>query len=375
MEFMGPHSTGDIFNDDEKPIDPGSNKVKPQPGFTDDDGGRISVKADHSKAAPLEATTVSVQLEVTSSSSVAGRAPLDLVVALDVGNNMCDGANLDQFKSAIDFFFIRRVSPMDRLSIVTFSDVANRLCPLIPMSEVGKFYVMGTVDGLMASSSRGVNIKAGLETAVEILAGRQYIAGRVGHILLLSDGHEDHGDARLVSIPCDVPIYTLAFGVDANMVLLQNLAQNGGMFNFVPDIGAKNVLLSVFSQLMIGLLQVAVEDLYVILSNPNSPDHDLDMIVKVASDSIHQETNRRLGTVTIKLAGLLGGQVRKVDAELLLFEADDSDHEVDILDISVSYPNTEGIRHIYKVQTLHITRSDAADHTSSSSLAALEKLP
>ncbi|GJM87644.1 hypothetical protein PR202_ga03620 [Eleusine coracana subsp. coracana] len=290
---------------------------RPSLGFSD--AGRVSVKAVHNKTAPLKATTVNVQLEVANSSATVGRAPLDLVVVLDISGSMCNGGKLDQFKSAIDFF-VTKLSPMDRLSIVTFPNVANRVCPLIAMSEIGKFYVKGIVDGLMASG--GANIKAGLETALEVLAGRQYIAGRVAHILLLSDGHQDHGDARRASNPFGIPIYTLAFGVDANMELLRDL-------------------------LMASLLQVAALDLYLILFRPNTPDDDLDTIVKVTSDNAHQETNRRLGTVTIKFGNLLVGQVRKVDVELLLFEADDGDYdyEADILDISVSYPDSKGIRH------------------------------
>ncbi|GJN06314.1 hypothetical protein PR202_ga24031 [Eleusine coracana subsp. coracana] len=348
----------------------------PSLGFSD--AGKVSVEAVHIKTAPLEATTVNVQLEVASSSATVGRAPLDLVVVLDISSSMCNGGKLDQFKSAIDFF-VTKLSPMDRLSIVTFPNHANRVCPLIAMSEVGKFYVMGIVDGLMASG--GANIKGGLETALEVLACRQYIVDRVAHILLLSDGHQDHGDAREVSIPCGIPIYTLAFGADANMELLRDLAQNGGTFNPVLDTGGVSMLFNVFDQLIAGLLNVAALDLYLILSIPSSPNDDLDMIVKVTSDNTHQETNRRHGTVTIKFGNLLVGQVRKVDVELLLFEADegDYDYEADILDICVSYPNSKGIRQKFRAQTLHITRSDvkhhegAADHTSSSSFPALEQ--
>ncbi|GJN37973.1 hypothetical protein PR202_gb26978 [Eleusine coracana subsp. coracana] len=359
-EFMGPYSTGDMFNDDEKPIDPGSNKAKPLPGFTDDDGGRVSVKADHSKAAPLEATTISVQVEVTSSTSVAGRAPLDLVVALDVSNHMCDDGKLDRFKLTIEFF-VEKLSPMDRVSIVTFSSIA-RACPLHAMSEVGKFYTMGIVDGLIASGD--ANIKAGLETAHEVLVGRQYMDRRAASIFLLSDGHEDHGDASQVSRSWNFPIYTFGLGADANMHLLHHLAgsSNGGTFNYLPDNGEMTVLHMVFEQMMEGLLEVVAAGLCLILSKPDGEIHDLDTIDKVESYSYSQETDRRSCTVTIMFGNLLGGQVRKVDADLLLFEADGSDYEADILDVSVAYQNSQRIRQPFKIQTLRITRSDA-DHT------------
>ncbi|KAK3159862.1 hypothetical protein QOZ80_1BG0051990 [Eleusine coracana subsp. coracana] len=331
LEFKDPHSTGAMFNDDEQPIAAASNEGRPAVGFND--GGRVLVKANHSKAAPLEATTVRVQLEVSSSSS--GRAPLDLVVVLDVSGSMCEGGKLDQFKSTIDFV-VARLSPMDRLSIVTFSDVAKKVSPLHVMSKLGKFYIMGIVDGLVASASGDANIKVGLETAQEVLAGRQYMDGRAGHIILLmSDGHQNA--MQMSNNPCNFPIHTCVVGA--------------------------NTTSSTILQLASGLLKAAVEDLHLILSKPKSRGHDLDRIVKVASDNnSRQETNRRSGTVTIKFGDLLGGQVRKADAELLLFKADGRDYEADILDVSVSYPNSQGTRQAFKVQTLRIKRSDACHH-------------
>ncbi|GJN04336.1 hypothetical protein PR202_ga21879 [Eleusine coracana subsp. coracana] len=75
-----------MFNDDEKPIAPAANAGRPVLGFSD--AGKASVKADHSKEAPLAATTISVLLDVSSSSSTVGWAPPDLVVVLDVSGSM-----------------------------------------------------------------------------------------------------------------------------------------------------------------------------------------------------------------------------------------------------------------------------------------------
>ncbi|TVU25580.1 hypothetical protein EJB05_28082 [Eragrostis curvula] len=343
-----------MFNDDEKPMAPASNAGRPALGFSD--AGKASVKADHSKEAPLAATTVSVLLDVSSSSSTVGRAPLDLVVVLDVSGSMGDDGKLDKLKSAMQFV-IKKLSPMDRLSIVTFSTKSDRRCALRAMSDAAKSDLMGTIDGLVANG--GTNIQAGLETGLNVLAGRQYMNGRTANILLMSDGEQNHGDARQVRNPHNVPVYSLAFGADADMNLLRDLAVNGGTFNPVPESGPTSML-AVFSQLMAGLLTVVVQDLYLILSKPTSLDADLDKIVKVAPGDFNQEADGQSGTITVKFGDLFSGEVRKVLVDLLLLEATGSDYEADFLEVAVSYPDSKGVRQKFRGQTLHITRSSTA---------------
>ncbi|GJN04335.1 hypothetical protein PR202_ga21878 [Eleusine coracana subsp. coracana] len=340
-----------MFNDDEKPIAPAANAGRPALGFSD--AGKASVKADHSKEAPLAATTVSVLLDVSSSSSTIGRAPLDLVVVLDVSGSM-RGPRLDQLKSAMQFV-IKKLSPMDRLSIVTFSTKSDRPCALRAMSDAAKSDLKGIIDRLVARG--GTNIQAGLETGLHVLSDRQFTDGRTANVLLMSDGEQNHGDARQVTNPRAVPVYSLAFGADADMNLLRDLAMNGGTFNPVPETGNTGML-AVFSQLMAGLLTVIVQDLYLILSKPTSPDDDLDKIVKVAPGDFYQETDK--DSVTVKFGDLFSGEVRKVVVDLLLVQATGSDYEADMLEVAVSYPDSKGIRQKFRGQTLHITRSGTA---------------
>ncbi|GJM87683.1 hypothetical protein PR202_ga03661 [Eleusine coracana subsp. coracana] len=339
------------FNDDEKPIALALVTGRPALGLSN--AGKASVKADHSKEAPLGATTISVLLAVHSSSSTMGRAPLDLVVVLDVSGSM-RGSRMDQLKSALQFV-LKKLSPMDRLCIVTISTKSDRLCVLRAMSNAAKSEIQGIMEGLVARG--GTNIQAGLETGLQVLADRQYVNGRTANILLLCHGGQTHGDARKVSNPRNVPVYSLAFGPDAETMFLRDLAANGGTFNVVPEERNTAGMLAVFAQLMAGLQTVVVQDLHLILSRPTGPDDDLDKVVKVAPGDFNQETDSQSGTVTVKFGDLFSGEVRQVVVDLLLVEALGSDYEADMLEVGVSYRNAKGNTQKFSSQTLRVTRS------------------
>ncbi|EMS63182.1 hypothetical protein TRIUR3_03230 [Triticum urartu] len=67
-------------------------------------------------------------------------------------------------------FVIRKLSPNDRLSIVTFSDDAQRLCHLRSMTQASKAHLEDLVDGLGVINM--TNMEAGLKTGHQILDGR-----------------------------------------------------------------------------------------------------------------------------------------------------------------------------------------------------------
>lgn len=331
-------------------------------GFSD--VGKASVKPYYPKEAPLGASTVRVLLDVSSSSSTAGRAALDLVVVLDVSGSMRDFGRLDKLKSAMRFI-IKKLAPMDRLSVVTFNGGATRECPLRAMSEDAVPVLTDIVDGLVARG--GTNIEAGLKMGLQVLDGRRYTGARTAGVILMSDGEQNSGDATRVRNPQNYPVYTLSFGSNADMNLLQKLAAGGGTYNPVLDSGGMSML-DVFSQLMAGLLTVVVRDLYLILSKPaavvvaatHPDDHDLDKIVKVDPGDFRQETDAQSGTVTVKFGDLFSGEVRKVVVELSLRETSSSDYDAEILDVEVSYPNEQGERKKLVGQTLHVKRTSTA---------------
>lgn len=334
-----------VFDDDEQPA-PSSNAGVPALGFTD--VGKVSVTPDYVREAAVAAgTEVKLLLEVTGSSTTVGRLGLDLVVVLDVSGSMGDDGKLDKLKSAMQFV-IKKLTPMDRLSIATFNNSADKKCKLSSMSDAAKTTLGGIVNGLVAGG--GTNIKAGLETGLATINGRKFKDGnRATIILLMSDGQQNDGDARQVSVPSSVPVYTLGFGRGTDDNLLDGLKKNGGTFGTVRDGGD---MTAVFSQLVAGFLTVLVQDLQLTLTKPD--DTDLDKILRVdPGDYTTEPANGPFDSeVTVKFGILFSGEVRKVIVYLSLKQAKDNGVERDILEIKVSYAPNSRLRG----ETLFVTR-------------------
>lgn len=142
--------------------------------------------------APLQENRQQVMLELIGASSTGERFGLDLVAVLDVSYSMTSENTFDKMKTAMQFV-IKKLSPIDRLSIVTFSSKANRKCHLRSVTQASQAHLKDLVDGLRAEG--GTNIQTGLETGLKILNDRRIAGGRVTSIFLLSDGEQYKGDA------------------------------------------------------------------------------------------------------------------------------------------------------------------------------------
>jgi len=290
--------------------------------------------------AAVASDTVTVLLDVSATSSAVGRAGLDLVVVLDVSGSMADDGKLARVKMAMQFL-LQKLSPMDRLSMVTFSDAATKLSGLRPMDAGNKAALHKVVAGLVARG--GTNIQAGLEAGLDAVAGRRVASGRTANILLMSDGKQTGGNARQARNPAGVPVYTLGFGKDSDNGLLGDVARNGGTFNAVPDHGNMVV---VFSQLLGGLLTVVANDLRLILSKSTDPECELHRIARVDPGGFVQEPNESRTEVTVKFGDLFSGESRTVLVDLLLLPAVDQSggYSPLMLDVSLSYLDQNGKR-------------------------------
>ncbi|PUZ63222.1 hypothetical protein GQ55_3G051000 [Panicum hallii var. hallii] len=303
------------FNDDEKP--PTSNtgstkglvKIKPAKYFKD--------------AAALTADTVTAEVEINATSSTTVREGLDLVAVLDVSGSMTKDGKIESVKKAM-LFVIMKLTPVDRLSIVTFSDGATRLSPLRTMTPDAQNDLKALVNSLGASG--GNNIQAGLETGLAVLADRVNTKARTANIFLMSDGHQTSGDARQVD-PGQVAIYTFGFGRDTDHQLMSDIATKspGGTFSTVPD-GSKVSL--PLSQLLAGLLTVVAQDVQLTIT-PNTEEGDVDTVVVAPSAEYTQATNATTGVITIKFGALFAGEGRRVVMTLTLKDVSAFSEEYD----------------------------------------------
>ncbi|RLN27535.1 uncharacterized protein C2845_PM05G06940 [Panicum miliaceum] len=262
--------------------------------------------------AALTADTVTAEVKINATSSTTVRERLDLVAVLDVSGSMRDDNKIESLKKAMKFV-IMKLTPVDRLSIVTFSDGATRLSPLRSMTPAAQNELTALVDGLKAGG--WTNIQAGLETGLAVIAGRVNTMARTANIFLMSDGKQKPGDARQVD-PGQVAIYTFGFGSGTDHQLMSDIAKKspGGTFNNLPD-GSKVSL--AFSQLLGGLLTVVAQDVELTIT-PKTEEGDVDTILVFPGTDYTRATDAATGVVTIKFGTLFAGEGRRVVVTLNL---------------------------------------------------------
>ncbi|KAH7842598.1 hypothetical protein Vadar_007091 [Vaccinium darrowii] len=195
------------FNDDEPIV-----AIPDDSGNEDEEtirDGKTSLRIIKKNEAPLEESKFKVMLELTGAGSGNDRRGLDLVMVLDVSGSM-DG---DKLKKMIitTRFVIKKLSPIDRLSIVTFAENSKRLCPLRQITEHSQTEIENLVNALV--SNGGTNIAAGFQTGLQVLNDRSLTSGRAVCIMLMSNGLQTDGDATKVPVG-KVPVHTFGYGQD-----------------------------------------------------------------------------------------------------------------------------------------------------------------
>jgi Mg-chelatase subunit ChlD len=202
---------------------------------------------------------------VLSPELASERVASDIVIVVDISGSMGNEAKtasvessgltlLDVVKHAVKTI-VKTLSSADRLSLITFSNVATKIFDLTPMSNIGKETAISKLDS--ANAEGMTNLWDGLYCAMEVLKNRQSattegsysLMERNASILLLTDG-EPNVEPPRGHIPMlkryresnggNYPgiINTFGFGYTLDSVLLRNIAHEaGGMYSFIPDSG------------------------------------------------------------------------------------------------------------------------------------------
>ncbi|KAM3262249.1 hypothetical protein ACQJBY_052760 [Aegilops geniculata] len=206
----------------------------------------------------------------------APRAPLDLVMVLDVSGSM-SGHKLALLKQAMRFV-IDNLGPDDRLCVVSFSSEARRVTRLTRMTNAGKALSVSAVESLAARG--GSNIAEGLRMAAMVLDERRHRIA-VSSVVLLSDGQDTYTSMRrwgpsagqvndydalvppsFVRTGTDgdwsAAIHTFGFGKDHDAAAMHVIAEaTGGTFSFIEN---EAVIQDAFAQCVGGLLSVVVQE-------------------------------------------------------------------------------------------------------------------
>ncbi|RZC85762.1 hypothetical protein C5167_026431 [Papaver somniferum] len=330
------------------------------------DGGKTEARIVNKQKAPLEKSPFKVLVELKGVGADEGRLGVDLVTILDISRSM-KGPKLAKMKLSMQFL-IRKLSPVDRLSVVAYSRRAKKLCPLRQITEESQTEIVDLVNDLVANST--TNTEAGLRMALNILKGRKLTKNRTVGIMLMTDGVEDaKSNASRVPVS-EVPVYTFGFGRECDQeiyVVLSDIAKKskGGTFTAVPDL---NYLTVPFSTSLAGLLNVSIEDLNLTVTPLNSSELNkvdagnypqteqatvMDPITVTYRSIYDRETRKVLANLTLpKVDKRLGVQIFKVGFRYRVLGKDAFDHDERLINVTrTEEPNEEEIPEVQAEET------------------------
>ncbi|PON44996.1 von Willebrand factor, type A [Parasponia andersonii] len=288
--------------------------------------GRVKVDIKNDPNAPLEKSKFIVMLELTGAGFSKARPGLDFVMVLDVSPSMSDDDKFEKMKIATKFI-IKKLSPIDRLSIVTFAEDAKRLFRLSVVTKESQKKFEDQVQALGIRSN--TNIIAGLEMGIKVLNERSVTTRRVAAIVLMSDGnHNEDGDPSQFKVK-NYPVYTFGLGTDHDPKVLNAIACNslGGTFSEVRD---SDKLSLAFSQCVAGPLTVVAEDLMLTITQDEST------IDEVSAGNYTKPEDIEDGSVTISFGDLYDKEIRNVIVTLCLPEIT-CERVSNVLDIEYTY--------------------------------------
>ncbi|KAL6660789.1 hypothetical protein ACP70R_001824 [Stipagrostis hirtigluma subsp. patula] len=259
----------------------------------------------------LTADSLTVGLELNAASPATAREALDLVVVLDIHSGLEGGdIRLSKMKKAMEFV-ITKLTPMDRLSIVTKGPQDGlSQCPLRCMTPAGQTDLKALINGLAGPS---VDLKEGLMTALAVIRNRVHTEGRTANIFLVTDDGEDSGDARSVD-PGNVAVHTFGFGKKAGHEVCSRTSPRDPWEGRTASCRMTQSLCEPFSLLLGGLLTVVAQDVQLTLRSKGE-----DVNTKEVSPGVdYNQTATGENEITISFGAIFAGESRKVGINLTL---------------------------------------------------------
>ncbi|PON44995.1 LOW QUALITY PROTEIN: von Willebrand factor, type A [Parasponia andersonii] len=285
---------------------------------------KVDIKSDQN--APLEKSKFIVMLELTGAGFSKAKPGLDPVMVLDVSPSMLGDDKFEKMKIGTKFV-IKKLSPIDCLSIVTFAADAERLFRLSMVTKESHKKFEDQVQALVIRTC--TNIIAGLETGVKVLNERNVTSRCVATIMRMSDGNHNGADDPSKFKVKNYHVYTFGFDTYHNPKVLNAIACNslGGTFSEVGDLD--NLSLA-FSECVAGPLTVVTKDLTLTIMQDEST------IKKVSIGNYTKPEDIEDGSVTIPFGDLYNKEIHNITMTLCLTEIT-SEMGSNVLDIEYTY--------------------------------------
>ncbi|MEV0967662.1 vWA domain-containing protein [Microtetraspora glauca] len=157
------------------------------------------------------------------------RRPASLTFVVDVSGSMAETGRLDLVRDALHTL-VDQLMPGDQVSIVSFSDSARLISPMVPVTERSRLH--GAIDELNTEGS--TNLEDGLVTGYQE-ASRAFRSVATNRVILLSDGLANTGETAWQAILDRVSDYAgkqitllcVGVGREYGDHLMEQLADNG----------------------------------------------------------------------------------------------------------------------------------------------------
>jgi len=241
--------------------------------------------------------------------------PLNLCLILDQSGSM-GGRPLEMVKQAAQRL-VDRLSPGDRLSIVTFDHKAKVLLPNQAIQDAAGLKLQ--INQLKAGG--GTAIDEGLRLGIEELAKAK--KDTVSQAFLLTDGENEHGDndrcLKLAKLAADynLTVNSLGFGDAWNQDVLEKIADAGG--GTMSYIQFPEQATAEFARLFHRMQSVALTNAHLGLTlMPGVRLAEMKPIAQVSPDTIElpwQQENRQF---TVRLGDLMVDAPRVVLSNLYI---------------------------------------------------------
>lgn len=245
----------------------------------------------------------SIELQGSEDANIA-RSGIDIVCVIDVSGSM-SGEKLELVQKTL-IFMISRLDITDRISIITFSDDAKTLSPLITMNPQGKIKASAVVKKMHIEG--GTEIILGVDKSLQLLASRKKI-NQVTSVLLLTDGVDNNGDTAMGRlekvfakydkiITSTYTIHTFGYGADHQADLLNSISQKkSGGFYFVEKEAS---IPQIFSDCLGEMMSIVADSIFIELST-------LPGTIPYALTKVFSET----GDTSFKMPPVLAGEKKE----------------------------------------------------------------